>query len=44
MSMVKANVHSVLDKLTHIVCRILCGTSDVTQPESLAEVMETQDI
>lgn len=41
---VTANVHSVLDKLAHTVCRVLCGTGDVTQPESLAEAMETHDI
>lgn len=41
MSMVTANIHSVLDKLAHAVCRILYGTDDVTQPESVAEAMET---
>lgn len=44
MSMVTANVHSVIDKLAYTVCRILCVASDVSQPESLAEAMETHDI
>lgn len=43
MSMVTTNVHSVLDKLAHAVCRILYVTDDVIQPESVAEAMGTHE-